>query len=149
MDEKPGTLWYFAYGSNMSAEKFTGGRGITPLDSAVVRVSGWTLIMEIPGIPYSEPSFGSITKSGHIIAEEGHSPDVVGIAYLITQQQYTAVIASEGGGIVYADIELASEVIDRSTRSRLGTHLSVRTLASAVVRRPPPVPSQRYMVRLP
>jgi len=87
MDEKPRTLWYFAYGSNMSAEKFTGGRGIIPLDSAVVGVSGWNLIMEIPGIPYSEPSFSSITKSGPIVAEEGHSPDVVGVAYLITQQQ--------------------------------------------------------------
>ena len=148
MDTKPGTLWYFAYGSNMSAEKFTRSRGIIPLDRAVVRVSGWALIMEIPGIPYSEPSFGSITKSGPITAEEGRSFDVVGVAYLITQQQYTAIIASEGGGVVYADIKLAGEVIDRLTRSRLGTHLSVRTLASAVVRRPPPLPSQRYMVRL-
>ncbi|MCJ1352282.1 MAG: hypothetical protein MMC33_002266 [Icmadophila ericetorum] len=54
-------LWYFAYGSNMSSAKFTGSRGIAPLATARVRVPGWVLALNIPGLPYSEPTFTSIT----------------------------------------------------------------------------------------
>ena len=57
--DKP-DIWYLAYGSNMSRAKFTGSRGIVPKKAARVRVPGWTLAMNIPGLPYSEPTFLSV-----------------------------------------------------------------------------------------
>jgi hypothetical protein len=148
MASKPENLWYFAYGSNMSAAKFTGSRGIIPLDSVVVLIPGWILTMEIPGMPYSEPAFSSITACGPTSVETGQCPDVIGIAYLITQEQHVKIIASEGGGIAYSDICLTGEPIHQSEKARVGVKIVVRTLGTAMGRRPPPAPSRRYMVRL-
>lgn len=146
-DAKPGTLWYFAYGSNMSTAKFTGGRGIVPLDTARVRLPHWVLAMEIPGLPYSEPSFSSIRSRNASRAEDGHVRDVLGIAYLITEDQYRRVIASEGGGIAYADISVLGEGVGKEDQEKLQNGCPMRTLGSTdMTRAPPPRPSLRYMV---
>ncbi|RYO97032.1 hypothetical protein DL765_011330 [Monosporascus sp. GIB2] len=145
MDLKSKPLWYFAYGSNMSSAKFTGSRGIVPLDTRVVRIPGWVLRMDIPGMPYSEPSFSSVAPRQDTNAEEGIAPDVVGVAYLIRPDQYTRVIASEGGGIAYRDICIVGEPIGRSARDEIGSRIMLRTLGAAMVRHPPPAPSRRYM----
>ena len=55
-------IWYIAYGSNMAVSKFRGDRGINPLDTAVVNLPGWELIMEVPGVPYREPAFASVQR---------------------------------------------------------------------------------------
>ncbi|KAI1435774.1 hypothetical protein GGR50DRAFT_693845 [Xylaria sp. CBS 124048] len=146
-------VWYFAYGCNMSSAKFTGGRGLVPLDTARVRLPNWVLAMEIPGLPYAEPSFASIVPRPFAHLEERRAPDVVGVAYLITPAQYRHVIASEGGGTAYTDLCLDGERIDgkdgddndntEKEKSRLG--IRVRTLGSAMSRHPHPNPSQRYM----
>ena len=149
MYEKPKTLWYFAYGSNMSSSKFTGGRGIIPISSVRVRIPGWKLVMEIPGMPYSEPSFSSITPHQNIEAEKELPPDVIGVAYLITVDQYRLVVASEGGGIAYYDICLSGEPIDLEARQTVGPQVMLRTLGTALSRQPRPIPSKRYMVRQP
>ncbi|KAI6086514.1 hypothetical protein F4821DRAFT_238415 [Hypoxylon rubiginosum] len=145
MDTQPEKVWYFAYGSNMSSAKFTGGRGIEPIDVARVRIPGWALTMEIPGMPYSEPSFSSIAPRRDTDAEKGISFDVIGVAYLITQEQYRRVISSEGGGIAYRDICLVGEPVDEDDRAKVGYQIMLRTLGTAMLRHPPPVPSQRYM----
>ncbi|KAI1778793.1 hypothetical protein F4818DRAFT_229628 [Hypoxylon cercidicola] len=145
MDSQPEKIWYFAYGSNMSSAKFTGGRGIVPLDIARVRVPGWALTMEIPGMPYSEPSFSSIAPHRDTEAEKGVAFDVIGVAYLISQEQYRRVISSEGGGIAYRDICLVGEPVGEDDRKKIGYQITVRTLGTAMSKHPPPLPSQRYM----
>ncbi|KAI1824915.1 hypothetical protein F4861DRAFT_224690 [Xylaria intraflava] len=145
MHSLAGNVWYFAYGSNMSSAKFTGGRGIVPLDTVRVRIPNWVLTMEIPGMPYSEPSFSSIVPRNHATLEEGAAPDVVGVAHLITQEQYRHVIASEGGGSAYRDVCLVGEPVDGDDTEKSRVGIRVRTLVSAIARHPPPTPSQRYM----
>ncbi|KAF1950194.1 hypothetical protein CC80DRAFT_456340 [Byssothecium circinans] len=140
----PRKIWYLAYGSNMSSEKFTGNRGIVPLDTALVRIPGWTLTMEVPGLPYSEPSFSSIKPREADCDDEATDPDVTGVAYLITEDQYRQVIASEGGGIAYSDICLTGKILDEMT-ARVPRDITVHTLGTAMKRRPSPLPSQRYM----
>lgn len=149
MESKPKKLWYFAYGSNMSKAKFTGSRGIVPMDTVLVRIPQWIIAMEIPGMPYMEPSFSSITPRDCAATETATAPDVVGVAYLITEEQYSQVKASEGGGVAYRDTCILGEPIIKGMQERGGGQLVVRTLTTALMRHPPPAPSQRYMVRLP
>ncbi|KAF2729069.1 hypothetical protein EJ04DRAFT_516215, partial [Polyplosphaeria fusca] len=150
---RPTTLWYFAYGSNMSSAKFTGSRGIVPLKSKLVRIPGWVLTMEIPGVPYAEPSFSAIRRREDSEAEQGQ-PDVAGVAYLITLAQYQKVVASEGGGIAYNDVLLDGVSVEDEERTQcLGGSrglggLQLRTLAAAMTRWPQPTPSGRYMTLL-
>ena len=140
-------VWYFAYGSNMSTAKFTGSRRITPLSAARVRLPGWVLTMEIPGTPYSEPSFSSIRPRD--CASDLGQVEVVGVAYLITQIQYRKVIASEGGGIAYNDLSLRAVPVYAEDEAKTGHSIQVRTLGTAMSRRPCGLPSTRYMVRTP
>ena len=143
-DLKGQKLWYFAYGSNMSTAKFTGSRGIQPLDAARVYLPGWALTFEIPGLPYSEPAFCSIRPVDETL--ELGVPDVTGSAYLITDRQYKSVIASEGGGTAYTDILVDARPVGVEDASKTGKSLQVRTLGPAMTRCPPARPSQRYMV---
>ena len=139
------TLWYLAYGANMSAAKFTGSRGIVPLASARVRVPAWSLAFNIPGLPYSEPCFTSIVPTLSP-APPSPPPDVLGVAYLITQEQYVQVIGSEGGGIAYDDIEVEAVPVGQVDRELVGERVIVRTLGPALRRSPCGRPSRRYMV---
>ncbi|KAF2677298.1 hypothetical protein K458DRAFT_447110 [Lentithecium fluviatile CBS 122367] len=145
-DTKPETLWYFAYGSNMSSTKFTGSRGVVPLDTARVRVPHWEMLTEIPGLPYSEPAFSSLKPRDAASAENVGTPDAVGVAYLITAEQYRNIIASEGGGTAYADIEITGKGISAADQKKIENGKPMRTLgSSAMTRVPPPAPSLRYM----
>ena len=53
---------------------------------------GYVLRFDLPGIPYQEPAFSSIRRRIH---EE--DPDVIGIAYLLTRDEYERLLSSEGG----------------------------------------------------
>ena len=140
-------VWYFAYGSNMSSTTFTGDRGINPLSMARVRLPGWTLTMDIPGTPYSEPAFTSIRP---IRRDDCKEREVVGVAYLLSPDQLISVIGSEGGGIAYSNIVIAgAEPVDSKTAERTGSHLTVHTFGTALARSPPARPSERYMVSSP
>ncbi|POS75432.1 hypothetical protein DHEL01_v206174 [Diaporthe helianthi] len=146
MAPQTGTVWYVAYGSNMSSTKFTGSRGIVPIATTRVRIPGFELAMETPGVPYSEPSFASITPRKRADLEKGiYQPDVIGVAYLLQAQQYERVIASEGGGIAYKDIEVQCEPLGADDRCKLGERVQMRTLGTILMRRPAPTPSERYM----
>ncbi|KAL9084058.1 MAG: hypothetical protein Q9165_008259 [Trypethelium subeluteriae] len=72
-------------------------------------------------------------------------PDILGVAYRITRAQYTKVIASEGGGIAYKDVELQAVPVEDKDRAKTGDELTVRTLVAKLERSPWPRPSQRYM----
>jgi hypothetical protein len=44
--ESPGSVWYFAYGANMSPGKLSGKRGIQPLQSRAAKLPGWRLTFD-------------------------------------------------------------------------------------------------------
>ncbi|KAK7530981.1 gliotoxin biosynthesis protein GliK [Phyllosticta citribraziliensis] len=136
-------VWYFAYGSNMSRAKFIDSRGIQPIKTARARVPGWKLTTEIPGTPYTEPAYTSIRPITG--TDDAKAREVVGVAYLITTEQYIHLVASEGGGIAYADIALPAVPVDAIDEAMTGPSFTIRTLGTIMQRDPPAVPSQRYM----
>ncbi|KAI1120238.1 hypothetical protein F5Y10DRAFT_283460 [Nemania abortiva] len=143
--EKP--LWYLAYGSNLSSKKFVRDRGIIPQDVKVVSVPGFTLAMDSAGFPYREPSFASIRP-----LDLGAYPkeiELLGTAYLVSPEQYTRIIASEGGGIAYREAQVEAKTImqnsDKLNCNSTEENLSTRTLITTLSRRPDPRPSERYL----
>lgn len=146
---KSNVLWYFAYGSNMSTEKFTGSRGVIPLDEARIRLPNWEMVMEIPGLPYSEPAFSSIRLRDEEGLESAEHLDVIGIAYLITARQFRNVVASEGGGTAYIVARVAGEGVTVEDQEKLSNGAIIKTLVSSKMTRvPTPRPSVRYMVHI-
>lgn len=116
--------------------------------SARVTLPHWVLISEIPGMPYSEPSFYSIRQRDESQTEDELVPDVVGVAYLITMAQYHEVIASEGGQIAYREVRVQGRLLDTPEKEGIRSDIPVRSLGSTrMTRKPPPYPSERYKVR--
>jgi hypothetical protein len=136
-------VWYFAYGSNMSRSKFTDSRGIRPLKTACARIPGWMLTTEIPGTPYLEPAYTSIRP---ITGTDMKPREVLGLAYLITAEQYIRLVASEGGGIAYADLAVVAVPVTPEDEAITGSQFIVRTLSTIIRRDPQASPSERYMV---
>ena len=56
------SVFYLAYGSNLSAETFLGSRGIRPISQINVLVPDLKLTFDLPGIPYSEPCFANTSR---------------------------------------------------------------------------------------
>ncbi len=128
----------------MSTEKFIKDRGIYPLRTAVVTVPRWTLSMDSAGVPYSEPSYGSISPMQH----EKDGVQLMGVAYQLTPEKYTKVLSSEGGGIAYAEIEVRAKMMDIVQDDHPSSHdgtIAVRSLTTVMRREARP--SIRYMVR--
>lgn len=100
--------------------------------------------MSVPGLPYSEPAFSSIEPLDS--TTDLKAPEVTGVAYRITKNQYKKVIGSEGGGIAYLDIAINAVPVSGTDESKTGSPLRVRTLQGVMERTPPGRPSKRYMV---
>lgn len=140
-------LWYLAYGSNLSSSKFVKDRGIIPLDAAVVSVPGFTLAMDSAGVPYQEPSFANIRPIDHNSFPKQKS--ALGTAYLVTPEQYFHIIASEGGGIAYREIQVEVGLIEVEGKLQCQKNdckMTARTLVTVLQRLPEPRPSERYLV---
>lgn len=122
---KPKTVFYLAYGSNLSDETFLGKRNIRPLSATNVVVPSLRMTFDIPGIPYHEPCFaGSAWRNTSpdkqslsekdicplLLRSERNAPDyhkdrwhkgLVGVVYEVTEEDYAKIIATEAG---YVDI---------------------------------------------
>ena len=166
-----GNVWYLAYGSNILSSKFFTDRGIVALEAAIVRIPHFTLIMNTPGVPYQEPSFASICPL-QFDAAQGENTEserrdfqmkshgqvtLMGTAYLVTAEQYKHILASEGGGIAYREVEVWVESVAKSEgvgsetfyedfAASIPVKTVARTLISVSPRYPTPRPSLRYMV---
>jgi len=153
LDRPTTTIWYLAYGSNLSAQKFIHDRKIQPLKAICVAVPGYVLDMNSAGVPYSEPAFASISPVGNTMQEK--LAQLIGTSYLLTPDMYAKVIASEGGGIAYKEIEVTAETLPDMVTPTSGPEvqsevttspMTVRTLVTLLPRRARP--SARYMVSL-
>ncbi|TKA68677.1 hypothetical protein B0A55_08908 [Friedmanniomyces simplex] len=127
-----GTVLYLAYGSNLSNETFRGNRGIKPLSQVNVQVPSLRMTFDLPGIPYAEPCFANSgardarndplhnspavdlhNEKTPLLKQdkekEGYRKDqwhkgLIGVVYEVTQEDYTHIIATEGGGASYHDV---------------------------------------------
>lgn len=117
LSEKPQTVLYLAYGSNLAASTFLGRRQIRPLGARNVVVPSLRLTFDLPGVPYQEPCFANSGRRDP--TQDPPSPHprdpyhkdrwhkgLVGVAYELTPEDYAHVIATEGGGASYQDIEV-------------------------------------------
>lgn len=140
--EKPITVQYLAYGSNLSAETFLGKRGIRPLSYQNVCVPKLKLTFDLPGIAYTEPCFANsgwrneeldialyTTSNASPPSDIDSAPPVsnkrksryhkdrwhkplVGVLYELTLADYIHVIATEGGGASYKDVIVDCHPLD-------------------------------------
>ena len=128
--KQPDTIFYLAYGSNLSAETFQGRRGIHPISQLNVVVPELVMTFDLAGLPYVEPCFAN-TKYRKPIPptpsalsspdlEKSHPPPstiakpqyhktrwkkgLVGVVYEVTKADYAHIIATEGGGASYQDV---------------------------------------------
>ena len=135
--EKPRTILYLAYGSNLAAETFLGRRGIRPLAQVNVAVPKLVMNFSLPGLPYTEPCFAntayrdpksspsSYTASSEttplLPTQKGnhHNPywpkPLVGVVYEVTPSDFSHIIATEGGGAAYHDVLVDCHVLPAGT----------------------------------
>ncbi|KAF3396357.1 hypothetical protein F1880_007224 [Penicillium rolfsii] len=143
-------IWYFAYGSNLTSETFRAHRGITPLAALPVYVPGWMLVFDIYGLPYSEPAFASISPipfsdDADEKAATEVGPSVHGTAYLLDRASFISVVASEGGGTAYDEVELlAVPVAEKKSNPIAAKPFYVMTLVKGYGPTVARCPSRRY-----
>ncbi len=91
-DEDLTTLWYFAYGSNMSPAIFVDRRDMHPLDTRRARLDGYRLCFSLPVGP---------GERGVANVEQDAGAHVWGVAYLIDAAEGDRLDGSEGvrGGL--------------------------------------------------
>ncbi|MFM8409257.1 MAG: gamma-glutamylcyclotransferase family protein [Alphaproteobacteria bacterium] len=129
-----GTVWYFAYGSNLQAATLRGRRGIDVLRSVPVRAPGWRLVFDKPGLIHPNAAVANI------VPEDG--AHVIGVAYEITADDHAHVELTEGVMIgSYRRVEVAVEPLDASVNAPPATALSL----SSDKRAPGRLPSHRYL----
>jgi cation transport regulator ChaC len=95
------TVYYFAYGSNMSSEVFTGRRKIHPSLSISGTVTNYQLVFDQRGIPFIEPRFASIK------AEKGAM--LHGVIHEITEDERDILHATEGSNYKMLSLEATSK----------------------------------------
>ena len=132
MTPAPGSVWYFAYGSNMCADTFRGRRGITWGRAVPARVPGWRLVFDKPGIAAEDEGYANL------VPEPGAA--VCGVLYELAAPELAHVELTEGVALGnYRRVEVEAFALRDGTGS-----VGAVTLASD--RRAPGVrPTRRYM----
>jgi len=99
MSEK--SVFYFAYGSNMSSKVFVHGfRALKPSSAERAVLKGYRLAFSEPGVPFFEPAYANIEKDAGASCE--------GVLYRITAEEMDRLDLSEGGrayNIVHVPVE--------------------------------------------
>lgn len=85
MSESP-TVWYFAYGSNLDPETFTGWRQMRPSDARPARLREYALVFDLP--------VGGERGVANILPQA--DAETHGVAYRIEEDQAKHLDASEG-----------------------------------------------------
>ena len=84
------SIYYFAYGSNMSSKIFRYGfRQLRPTSAERAVLKGYSLTFTEPGIPFFEPAFANVEVDSTAACE--------GVLYRITEKEMDDLDISEGG----------------------------------------------------
>lgn len=87
-------VWYFSYGSNMNPAVFEKKRKIKCRDHKVCKVPGYVLTYTQGIMPFIEPAYCTCVERSKIGDDR---PDIHGVAFLITRNQYEHMLLTEGG----------------------------------------------------
>ena len=131
----PGCRIYFAYGSNVNTKTMTGVRGIRPSAAYPAVLPDYKLVFTVPGLPYVEPGFASVTRVGpgddRDAAGSKYEREVHGVAYTVTEDEWAYIMRTEtsylarevtltrcadGAAVaattlVYPDVDVGSELL--------------------------------------
>ncbi|KAF2656939.1 hypothetical protein K491DRAFT_596130 [Lophiostoma macrostomum CBS 122681] len=129
--------WYFAYGSNMCDTVFCQRRGIRPRQLKLARIESHCLDFNVPFLPYSEPGMAGLRRLG---SEASEFP-VHGVAYLLSDEDFTRMIRSEGAGVAYRVISLVAHSLTDDKSFIVSTLIARRKYPLLKSR----YPSSRYM----
>ena len=139
-----GTVYYLAYGSNLSKATFQGKRGIKPLSSENVHVPSLDLTFDLPGMPYSEPCYANCryrdpdarpTKSPY--HKDRWQKGMIGVVYEVTLEDFRTIIKTEGGGVGYQDVMVECFVLPKGAETldeglhKVGVPIKAHTLLAA------------------
>ncbi|KAL5606481.1 hypothetical protein BROUX41_002888 [Berkeleyomyces rouxiae] len=122
-DTEPKTVLYLAFGSNLNHKIITEQKGAYPLGKINVTAPALRLTFDLPGIPYIEPCFAN-TALRKLPKDPLPNPinpgptpppiqdpkqpvwnkGLVGTVYEITKEDYSKIMAKEGGGSGYIEI---------------------------------------------
>ncbi|KAI5117585.1 hypothetical protein M0805_004580 [Coniferiporia weirii] len=141
-------LWYLAYGSNLNASVFKRRRGISPRAQRNVLVTGLELTFDLAGLPYLEPRFANCrfatVRDPSIVSSKNGAEDekvqlqngteaepefdldapwtgagaLIGVAYLVTPEDFARIIATEGGGSSYKMVAVEGRVLAPDQRAQ-------------------------------
>lgn len=126
------SVWYFAYGANMSTDVLVGRRGIQPLSSEAARLDGYRLVFDQAAIPLIEPCFASIEPAAadcvHGVLHElsAESADQVDAFEGPTYERITVEVHGEKSGPVTARTYRTRQPIARLLPSRRYLRLLIK-----------------------
>ncbi|XCN71329.1 MAG: gamma-glutamylcyclotransferase family protein [Candidatus Electrothrix aestuarii] len=127
---KQDSLYYFAYGSNMSNEVFIDRRKMNPVQKYNVVLGNYELVFDQKGIQYIEPCFASLRKK--------IGARVYGILYELTPQDAEQLHKTESAGYDIEELEIS---VDGLGMKKCFTYINRDSC-------PGRKPSQRYMNKL-
>lgn len=126
------TVWYFAYGSNMSSATLRGRRGVEYRQALAARVDGWRLVLDKPSLLRTSHSFANI------VPDAGGS--VLGVLFEVTSGEREHIELTEGVRIGnYATVEVDARPLGDGGALRRAFSLTSER------RNPALLPSTRYM----
>ena len=127
LDGGSSSLWYFAYGANMSADVMVRRRGLRPVSSEPARLGGYELVFTLRGIPFIEPAFASICARD--------DATVHGVLHHVSRADFRTLTNDESTDYEQIDIEVVGVVSGRVTAVAYRAADPIDGL----------VPSRRYM----
>jgi len=123
-----GSIWYFAYGSNLDPDTFLGRRRMRPTEARPGRLHGYRLVFDL-----------AVGPGERAVANLALEPDgcVHGVAYAISRFQGLWLDRSEGVPRAYRRVDVSLRA-DHDERLEAFTYVSER-------RSPGRKPSERYL----
>ncbi|KAF2201391.1 hypothetical protein GQ43DRAFT_371597 [Delitschia confertaspora ATCC 74209] len=140
------TLWYFAYGANMSPAILTTQRKVKPFRQSVAKIPDYILEFDVPGVPYNEPALAGLRRIDGTQTSDSNYPPVHGMAYEISNDDFLKIIATEGAGVAYKTLRTKALLAEAGgeARGKLEVHTLVARRPMSTIRKP----SARYLALL-
>jgi hypothetical protein len=127
-----GSVWYFAYGSNLHPQRRASRAELSPVALMPGTLRGWRLVFDMPGVPPADPAMASIRRD-----DVG---EVHGLLLRLRDHEFAALVDSEGGDRFYVREQVAVTTYD-------GQDVSAEVFVPAPGRRllRERTPSRRYL----
>ena len=133
MARRMSTVWYFAYGSNMSSATLRGRREVSCVRALPARVPGWRLVLDKPPLIPLNRAFANIVADP--------ATEVLGVIYEVSLDDLDHIELTEGVRIGnYDRVEVTAWPLSRADAAPLAAFSLTSAKRDASLR-----PSRSYM----